>query len=378
MTLNIHQNIKQKLDYFYEIHKIPNIIFHGPTGSGKRSIVNEFINKIYENDQEKIKSFVMYVNCSHGKGIKFIREELKFFAKTHINSNGGSNFKSIVLLNADKLTIDAQSALRRCIELFSHNTRFFIVAEDKYNLMKPILSRFCEIYVSEPELGGENINLYKYNINSVFKMKDIKLQRLDLLKKELLKSIPAVYYNDIDENEKIIVDKCRSWTVIDNINLLKENIDKNIKIRMLERPILEIINSFHRLFIKNYRLNDLNMLLVPDSEPVMRPLNGLIYAKQNNQSNNFLFITYKELTENTEETIKKIYDFCNWEYFEHDFNNIVPKYAENDEEYGLEGFHYVYPSIRNVKNEIILPEDIKEKCIDFDDILNNVNFLYKN
>lgn len=189
MTLNIHQNIKQKLDYFYEIHKIPNIIFHGPTGTGKRSIVNEFINKIYENDKEKIKSFVMYVNCSHGKGIKFIREELKFFAKTHINSNGGSNFKSIVLLNADKLTIDAQSALRRCIELFSHNTRFFIVAQDKYNLMKPILSRFCEIYVSEPELGGENINLYKYNINSVFKMKDIKLQRLDLLKKELLKSI---------------------------------------------------------------------------------------------------------------------------------------------------------------------------------------------
>ena len=198
MSLNIHQNIKQKLDYFYEIHKIPNIIFHGPTGSGKRSIVNEFINKIYENDKEKIKSFVMYVNCSHGKGIKFIREELKFFAKTHINSNGGSNFKSIVLLNADKLTMDAQSALRRCIELFSHNTRFFIVAEDKYNLMKPILSRFCEIYVSEPEINGENINLYKHNINSVFKMKDIKLQRLDSLKKELLKSInKKITLNDL-------------------------------------------------------------------------------------------------------------------------------------------------------------------------------------
>ena len=189
MSLNIHQNIKEKLDYFYEIHKIPNIIFHGPTGTGKRTIVNEFINKIYDNDREKIKSFVMYVNCSHGKGIKFIRDELKFFAKTHINSNCGNNFKSIVLLNADKLTIDAQSALRRCIELFSHNTRFFIVAEDKYNLMKPILSRFCEIFVSEPEVNGENINLYKHNLNEVFKMKDIKIQKLDSLKKELLKSI---------------------------------------------------------------------------------------------------------------------------------------------------------------------------------------------
>jgi len=189
MSLNIHQNIKEKLNYFHEIHKIPNILFHGPTGSGKRSIVNEFIHKIYHNDREKIKSFVMYVNCSHGKGIKFIREELKFFAKTHINSNGGNNFKSIILLNADKLTMDAQSALRRCIELFSHNTRFFIVAEDKYNLMKPILSRFCEIYVPEPLVNGEPVNLYKYNLNETFNMKDIKTQKLESLKKELIKSV---------------------------------------------------------------------------------------------------------------------------------------------------------------------------------------------
>ncbi len=187
MSLQIHQSIKTKLNYFHEIHKIPNILFHGPSGSGKRTIVSEFIHKIYDNDRDKIKSFVMYVNCSHGKGIKFIREELKFFAKTHINSNCGNIFKSIILLNADKLTIDAQSALRRCIELFSHNTRFFIIAEDKYNLMKPILSRFCEIYVPEPMINGNIVNLYQYNLNQVFNLKDIKTKRLDSLKKELLK-----------------------------------------------------------------------------------------------------------------------------------------------------------------------------------------------
>ena len=187
LLLNIHQNIKEKLEYFHSKHKIPNIIFHGPTGSGKRTIVHDFINKIYENDKEKIKNFVMYVNCAHGKGIKFIREELKFFAKTHINSNGGDNFKSIVLLNADKLTMDAQSALRRCIELFSHNTRFFIIVEDKYNLLKPILSRFCEIYVPEPEYKDTIINLYNYNLNETFKMREIKTQRLEKLKKEMIK-----------------------------------------------------------------------------------------------------------------------------------------------------------------------------------------------
>jgi hypothetical protein len=187
--LHIHQTIKDKLDFFHSNHKIPNLLFHGTTGSGKRTIVRDFIHKIYDNDREKIKSFVMYVNCSHGKGIKFIRDELKFFAKTHINSNSGNTFKSIVLLNADKLTIDAQSALRRCIELFSHNTRFFIVAEDKYNLMKPILSRFCEIYVPEPVINGAIVNLYRYNLNNLFNMKDVKTVRLDTLKKELVKSM---------------------------------------------------------------------------------------------------------------------------------------------------------------------------------------------
>jgi DNA polymerase III delta prime subunit len=183
--LNIHTQIKEKLRYFQAIHKIPNIIFHGPSGSGKRTILNEFVNNIYDHDRVKIKSFVMYVNCAHGKGIKFIRDDLKFFAKTHINSNGGDTFKSIILLNADKLTMDAQSALRRCIELFSHNTRFFIIVEDKYNLLKPILSRFCEIYVPEPLINGSVVNLYKYNLAETFNMKTIKNNRLDLLKKEI-------------------------------------------------------------------------------------------------------------------------------------------------------------------------------------------------
>jgi len=218
--LNIHQSIKDKLEYFKSNHKIPNIIFHGPSGCGKRTIVNEFINNIYENDREKIKSLVMYVNCAHGKGIKFIRDELKFFAKTHINSNGGDCFKSIILLNADKLTMDAQSALRRCIELFSHNTRFFIIVEYKYKLLKPILSRFCEIYVSEPEYSGKIINLYKYNLNEVFNMKDFKNTHQEWLKKELLK-IVSTDVNIADFIKLSVKLYEKGYSGIDIINLLE-------------------------------------------------------------------------------------------------------------------------------------------------------------
>ena len=168
MSLQIHEQIINKLAFFLENKKIPNIIFHGPSGSGKRTIVQNFVSNIYENDKELIDAYIMNVNCAHGKGIKFVRDDLKFFAKTHINIRGSGHFKTIILSNADKLTIDAQSALRRCIELFSHTTRFFIIVEDKYKLLKPILSRFCEIFISEPIINGLKTNLHKHALESCF------------------------------------------------------------------------------------------------------------------------------------------------------------------------------------------------------------------
>jgi DNA polymerase III delta prime subunit len=222
MKLNIHQTIKEKLFYFYNIRKIPNIIFNGPSGSGKSTIVNDFINLIYNENKEKIKDYVMYVNCAHGKGIKFIREELKFFAKTHIHSNGGDNFKSIVLLNGDKLTMDAQSALRRCIELFSHNTRFFIIVEDKYKLLKPILSRFCEIYVPEPEYNKKITNLYKYNIDHTFGLTAIKEQRISWLHKEIIKNKASIDESNILDFSNKIYEK--GYSALDITKLIEDDI----------------------------------------------------------------------------------------------------------------------------------------------------------
>ena len=258
MTLQIHQSIKKKLNYFHEIHKIPNILFHGPSGSGKRTIVSDFIHKIYDYDREKIKTFVMYVNCSHGKGIKFIREELKFFAKTHIISNSGNIFKSIVLLNADKLTMDAQSALRRCIELFSHNTRFFIIAEDKYNLMKPILSRFCEIYVSEPIINGNIINLYQHNLNELFKMKDIKTQRLEWLKKELYKLTNKTI--TVDDLMLVCVKLYeKAYSALDLIHLLET--PKFLENNIHTEKRYELLVCFNRVR-KEFRNEKLLMLFI--------------------------------------------------------------------------------------------------------------------
>jgi len=259
-NLNIHQTIKEKLYYFHKIHKIPNIIFHGPSGGGKRTLVNEFIHKIYDNDKDKIKNFTMYVNCAHGKGIKFIRDELKFFAKTHINCNGGDIFKSIILFNADKLTMDAQSALRRCIELFSHNTRFFIIIENKYNLLKPILSRFCEIYVPEPEYNNKIINLYKYNIDEIFKMREIRTQHLDKLKKYIERTMgTATKTNNLSEliNHSLKLYE-KGYCAMDIIELLETN---KLIHKLTNEKKYELLIAYNKVR-KEFRNEKLLMLFI--------------------------------------------------------------------------------------------------------------------
>lgn len=197
ILLPIHQKIIDKLDYFHQQNKVPHIIFHGSSGSGKRTIVDQFIQKIYQGDKHKMKTNVMIVNCAQGKGIKFIREELKFFAKTNIQSNNGAIFKTIVLINADYLTIDAQSALRRCIELFSYNTRFFILVDNKNKLLNPILSRFCEIYVPEHFENGVLVNLHQHSIKRHFNIVSTKEQSdyLDVGMNKLLNSVDNIDHN---------------------------------------------------------------------------------------------------------------------------------------------------------------------------------------
>jgi len=228
--ISIHKEIYKKLDHFIEIKKIPNILFHGKYGCGKKTIINDFINKIYNNKYTK--DLVMFVNCSHGKGIKFIRDDLKFFAKTNVQNNEGNvNFKTIVLSNVDKLTMDAQSALRRCIELFSYNTRFFVVAEDKYKLMKPILSRFCELYVPEPIYQGKIINLNSYLLEKTYKTKSYKTARMTWLKKELQKlfdissekmTLPLI-------SEKSVLFYEKGYNSIEMMDVIKNmQIDNNI------------------------------------------------------------------------------------------------------------------------------------------------------
>jgi len=183
---------------------------------------------------------------------------------------------------------------------------------------------------------------------------------------DLVSSIPHIYYKDISAN--IVVDKCRSWSMLPNIQILQNFVGTDIKMIILERPMLEIAKSFAKLYKANeiYEDEKMNALLTPNTEPIMRSFNGLKYAKHNNEKGQFLFISYEDLVKNTVETLHKIYEFCGWEWFEHNLTNIVNKYPENDEVYGLKGMHEVRPVVSMKENSVKLSEKLIAQCLELD------------
>jgi sulfotransferase len=156
--------------------------------------------------------------------------------------------------------------------------------------------------------------------------------------RHLVSEIPELYYQNVDS--PIVLDKCRSWSLEPNVRMIKQYITETPKIIVLTRPIDEIVQSFIRLGKNNGKVFKSKDLLSPGTEPIMRSLQGVDWAKKNN-AGEFLFVEYSDLVSYTKEVIASIYSFCGWDYFEHDLSNIINRFPENDDVYGLQKMHEV-------------------------------------
>jgi sulfotransferase len=181
---------------------------------------------------------------------------------------------------------------------------------------------------------------------------------------ELIKNIPNIYYKNITAST--VIDKCRSWTLPDNMAMLYKYIDSKPKVIVLERPIIDIVKSFVYLRKKNNWQGNLEEGLLDDwSEPIMRSYEGVKWAKANNNGE-FLFIQYDDMVNNTQNTIDTIYSFCEIEPYKHDFNNIINKHPEDDTVYNMIGQHDVRPTISKRKLDVKLSDKIITKCKQLD------------
>jgi len=188
--------------------------------------------------------------------------------------------------------------------------------------------------------------------------------RLDVPEK-LLSALPDLFYGD---NSKNVIDKSRSWTLPANLELINKYITKTPKIIVMVRPIVDIVKSFVYLRQMNNWKNPEAGLLDEGSEPIMRSLSGVIHAKEVN-SGQFLFIEYDDLVNNTGKTVSSIYEFCKYEDYPHELQNIVNLNTEKDGSLELVGLHDIRPDISKRTVDVKLSSELYEKALFYDKAL---------
>ncbi|MDN5357001.1 MAG: replication factor C small subunit [Candidatus Methanomethylophilaceae archaeon] len=147
------QNVTERLSSYVTSRNMPHLMFTGPAGTGKTTCALALAREMF-GDQWR-DNFIE-LNASDERGIDVVRGKIKEFART--SPLGGADFKIIFMDEADALTNDAQSALRRTMEKYSKICRFVLSCNYSSKIIDPIQSR-CAIFRFRP-LTREDVESY--------------------------------------------------------------------------------------------------------------------------------------------------------------------------------------------------------------------------
>lgn len=131
-----HANIITVLEKFGGIGKSPHLLFYGPPGTGKTSTILALAKEFYGRNKGDM---VMEINASDERGIEIVTGKIKTFVETF--SFSGERVKLVILDEADALTVEAQSALRRIMEKSTSAARFCLCCNYISKIIGPLQSR---------------------------------------------------------------------------------------------------------------------------------------------------------------------------------------------------------------------------------------------
>ena len=134
--------------------EMPHLLFSGSAGVGKTSAAICLSREILG---EHWRDYSLELNASDERGIGMVREKVKKFSR-FAGLNTEIPFKIIILDEADEMTSDAQTALRRIIEDTAKYCRFILIANNLSKIIEPIQSR-CVVFkftrISNKEISSQ-------------------------------------------------------------------------------------------------------------------------------------------------------------------------------------------------------------------------------
>ena len=245
--------IVKRLKSYVRVKNMPHLMFSGAAGTGKTSAATAIAQELYKSEWHE--NFIE-LNASDERGIDVVRNKIKNFART---APLHAQFKIIFLDEADALTPDAQSALRRTMESYSMSCRFILSCNYSSKIIEPIQSR-CAIYRFKPVQDADIQSRIQYiadkegiTLNEGASAAISAIANGDLRKAINVLQSSAVINENIDEN---LVYQITSTAKPEDINLLIHTaMDGNFMdaLIILDSFLLEqglsavdIINQIHR------------------------------------------------------------------------------------------------------------------------------------
>jgi len=173
------------------LNNLTHLIVNGKNGSGKRSLIKCLVKELYGN--VKTEKTLFNVN-TYGNKIdevllekspyhiivkpnnsafdKYVLQDIiKNFAQiTTINSHASYNYKLVIIDCIDKLSRQAQNALRRTMEEYMGNCKFIFICYQLHRIIEPLKSRCSLILVKNP--SEDDIFKTLFHITA---LEDIKL-----------------------------------------------------------------------------------------------------------------------------------------------------------------------------------------------------------